>query len=62
MVVPRLTPWLLVGIAVDGPGKSMDKDSNNNNICLIKQKGKVKALDEELYSKTQLLLLSTTCS
>ncbi|XP_062380845.1 glutamine--fructose-6-phosphate aminotransferase [isomerizing] 2-like isoform X2 [Sardina pilchardus] len=35
------------GIAVDSPSKTT-KDANNN-ICLIKQKGKVKNLDEELY-------------
>ncbi|KAJ8281566.1 hypothetical protein COCON_G00040850 [Conger conger] len=35
------------GIAVDGP----QKDDNNNNMCLIKKKGKVKALDEELCKK-----------
>ncbi|XP_031443259.1 glutamine--fructose-6-phosphate aminotransferase [isomerizing] 2-like isoform X1 [Clupea harengus] len=38
------------GIAVDAPGKGTGKDRDaNNNICLIKKKGKVKALDEELY-------------
>uniref|UniRef100_A0A7N8X0N1 glutamine--fructose-6-phosphate transaminase (isomerizing) n=1 Tax=Mastacembelus armatus TaxID=205130 RepID=A0A7N8X0N1_9TELE len=37
------------GIAVDGPSKNTD--INSNNICLIKKKGKVKALDEELYIK-----------
>lgn len=43
------------GIAVDGTGKD-DKES----ICLFKKKGKVKALDEELYSEScrrRLLLL-----
>ncbi|KAG5853409.1 hypothetical protein ANANG_G00072990 [Anguilla anguilla] len=37
------------GIAVDGPQKEAKDD--NNNMCLIKKKGKVKALDEELYKK-----------
>lgn len=37
----------------------MERDSNNN-ICLIKKKGKVKALDEELYSKTDLVLITFT--
>ncbi|XP_015204903.1 glutamine--fructose-6-phosphate aminotransferase [isomerizing] 2 [Lepisosteus oculatus] len=35
------------GIAVDGPYKDM----KDGHICLIKQRGKVKALDEELYKK-----------
>lgn len=39
----------LAGVAVDGPNKTTT-DSNNNTICLIKKKGKVKALHEELYS------------
>ncbi|KAM4586678.1 glutamine--fructose-6-phosphate aminotransferase [isomerizing] 2 [Fundulus diaphanus] len=38
------------GIAVDGPKKTTH-DLNNNSICLIKKKGKVKALDEEIYKK-----------
>ncbi|XP_040029621.2 glutamine--fructose-6-phosphate aminotransferase [isomerizing] 2 [Gasterosteus aculeatus] len=38
------------GIAVDGPKKT----SNDNTICIIKTKGKVKALDEELYKKDSL--------
>uniref|UniRef100_A0A8C9T2R3 glutamine--fructose-6-phosphate transaminase (isomerizing) n=1 Tax=Scleropages formosus TaxID=113540 RepID=A0A8C9T2R3_SCLFO len=37
------------GVAVDGHSKDLKDD--NNNICLIKKKGKVKALDEELYKK-----------
>ncbi|KAG5263303.1 hypothetical protein AALO_G00263400 [Alosa alosa] len=37
------------GIAVDSPGKTTNKDANSN-ICLIKKKGKVKALDEALYN------------
>uniref|UniRef100_UPI0037E991FB glutamine--fructose-6-phosphate aminotransferase [isomerizing] 2 n=1 Tax=Semicossyphus pulcher TaxID=241346 RepID=UPI0037E991FB len=41
------------GIAVDGPGKTTT-DINGNTICLIKKKGKVKALDEELYKKDSL--------
>ncbi|KAJ8254637.1 hypothetical protein GJAV_G00195310 [Gymnothorax javanicus] len=48
------------GIAVDGPQDDTQKDSNNNNsICLIKKKGKVKALDEELYKKDCLDLEAT---
>ncbi|KAL2077254.1 hypothetical protein ACEWY4_026758 [Coilia grayii] len=39
------------GIAVDGMAKSKANDPNNNSICLIKQKGKVKALDEELHKR-----------
>uniref|UniRef100_A0AAQ4RI07 glutamine--fructose-6-phosphate transaminase (isomerizing) n=1 Tax=Gasterosteus aculeatus aculeatus TaxID=481459 RepID=A0AAQ4RI07_GASAC len=38
------------GIAVDGPKKT----GNDNTICIIKTKGKVKALDEELYKKDSL--------
>ncbi|XP_015256771.1 PREDICTED: glutamine--fructose-6-phosphate aminotransferase [isomerizing] 2-like [Cyprinodon variegatus] len=38
------------GVAVDGPNKTT-QDLNNNSICLIKKKGKVKALDEEIYQK-----------
>uniref|UniRef100_A0A3B4B6H2 glutamine--fructose-6-phosphate transaminase (isomerizing) n=1 Tax=Periophthalmus magnuspinnatus TaxID=409849 RepID=A0A3B4B6H2_9GOBI len=41
-----------VGVAVDGPNKSTD--INGNSMCLIKKKGKVKALDEELYKKDSL--------
>ncbi|CAJ1058592.1 glutamine--fructose-6-phosphate aminotransferase 2 [Cheilinus undulatus] [Xyrichtys novacula] len=43
------------GIAVDGPKKATT-DINGNTICLIKKKGKVKALDEELYKKDSLNL------
>lgn len=38
------------GIAVDGPNKNTS-ELNGTGICLIKKKGKVKALDEELYSE-----------
>ncbi|XP_066573046.1 glutamine--fructose-6-phosphate aminotransferase [isomerizing] 2 isoform X2 [Amia ocellicauda] len=38
------------GIAVDGQGK----DVKDCSICLIKKKGKVKALDEELYKQDTL--------
>lgn len=41
--------WPFAGIAVDGPNKS-SSDIYSNSICLIKKMGKVKALDEELYS------------
>lgn len=34
---------------MDGPNKTTD--INGNTICLIKKRGKVKALDEELYSE-----------
>ena len=36
---------------MDGPNKSTT-DINDNTICLVKKKGKVKALDEELYSES----------
>uniref|UniRef100_A0A8C6UQD8 glutamine--fructose-6-phosphate transaminase (isomerizing) n=1 Tax=Neogobius melanostomus TaxID=47308 RepID=A0A8C6UQD8_9GOBI len=42
------------GVAVDGPSKSTD--INGHAIHLIKKKGKVKALDEELYKKDSLNL------
>ncbi|XP_068570736.1 glutamine--fructose-6-phosphate aminotransferase [isomerizing] 2 [Cebidichthys violaceus] len=42
------------GIAVDGPKKTATDNNNNNTICIIKTKGKVKALDEELYKKDSL--------
>ncbi|XP_031713583.1 glutamine--fructose-6-phosphate aminotransferase [isomerizing] 2 [Anarrhichthys ocellatus] len=41
------------GIAVDGPKKTAT-DNNNDSVCIIKTKGKVKALDEELYKKDSL--------
>lgn len=40
----------LTGIAVDGPSK-ISNNITGNQICLIKKTGKVKALDEELYSE-----------
>lgn len=43
------------GIAVDGPNKNTS-ELNGTSICLIKKKGKVKALDEELYSEWHVLL------
>ncbi|KAM9741381.1 glutamine--fructose-6-phosphate aminotransferase [isomerizing] 2 isoform 1-T1 [Menidia menidia] len=49
------------GIAVDGPKKTTT-DLNNNTICLIKKKGKVKALDEELYKKDSLDLDAELCT
>ncbi|KAL0974015.1 hypothetical protein UPYG_G00214270 [Umbra pygmaea] len=39
------------GIAVDGDKKTEMDKNNNQKIVLIKKKGKVKALDEELYKK-----------
>ncbi|XP_054890035.1 glutamine--fructose-6-phosphate aminotransferase [isomerizing] 2 [Poeciliopsis prolifica] len=41
------------GVAVDGPTKTTT-DFNNNSICLIKKKGKVKALEEEIYQKDRV--------
>ncbi|KAG8004086.1 Glutamine--fructose-6-phosphate aminotransferase [isomerizing] 2, partial [Nibea albiflora] len=49
------------GIAVDGPTKKTT-DINGSNICLIKKKGKVKALDEELYKKDSLDLDEELCT
>lgn len=45
-----LTLCPLTGIAVDGPCKKTN-NVNGSSICLIKKTGKVKALDEELYSE-----------
>uniref|UniRef100_A0A3Q3LJF8 glutamine--fructose-6-phosphate transaminase (isomerizing) n=1 Tax=Labrus bergylta TaxID=56723 RepID=A0A3Q3LJF8_9LABR len=49
------------GIAVDGPNKTTT-DSIKNAICLIKKKGKVKNLDEELYKKDSLDLDEQLCT
>ncbi|KAM7389671.1 hypothetical protein PAMP_023634 [Pampus punctatissimus] len=49
------------GIAVDGPSKTTT-DITSNTICLIKKKGKVKALDEELYKKDSLDLDEKLCT
>ncbi|XP_037531802.1 glutamine--fructose-6-phosphate aminotransferase [isomerizing] 2 [Nematolebias whitei] len=48
------------GVAVDGPKKT--SDDLNNSICLIKKKGKVKALDEEIYQKDLLDLDEELCT
>ncbi|XP_008418356.1 glutamine--fructose-6-phosphate aminotransferase [isomerizing] 2 [Poecilia reticulata] len=42
------------GVAVDGPTKTTTDLNNNNSICLIKKKGKVKALEEEIYQKDRV--------
>ncbi|TKS72432.1 Glutamine--fructose-6-phosphate aminotransferase [isomerizing] 2 [Collichthys lucidus] len=49
------------GVAVDGPSKTTT-DINGSTICLIKKKGKVKALDEELYEKDSLDLDEELCT
>uniref|UniRef100_A0A671WJQ6 glutamine--fructose-6-phosphate transaminase (isomerizing) n=1 Tax=Sparus aurata TaxID=8175 RepID=A0A671WJQ6_SPAAU len=49
------------GIAVDGPTKTTT-DMSGNTICLFKKKGKVKALDEELYKKDSLDLDEELCT
>ncbi len=38
------------GVGIDG-GNSKEWEANSKNIQLIKQTGKVKALDEEIHSK-----------
>ncbi|KAK1159412.1 glutamine--fructose-6-phosphate aminotransferase [isomerizing] 2-like isoform X1 [Acipenser oxyrinchus oxyrinchus] len=38
------------GVAVDGP----DSNEKNSSICLVKKRGKVKALDEELYKQDSM--------
>lgn len=40
----------LLGVGIDG-GNSKDWETNSRSIQLIKQRGKVKALDEEINSK-----------
>lgn len=44
---------VLIGVGIDG-GNTKDWESNAKNIQLIKQSGKVKALDEEIHSKLSL--------
>jgi len=61
-VVYHLSDFLYIffwsGVAVDGPGKD-----HTANISLYKKTGKVKALDEEIYSMLtcQSYLLSLKC-
>lgn len=45
-----------LGVGIDG-GNSKDWEVNARSIQLIKQRGKVKALDEEIHSKLRLLLV-----
>uniref|UniRef100_A0A3Q1HTS9 glutamine--fructose-6-phosphate transaminase (isomerizing) n=1 Tax=Anabas testudineus TaxID=64144 RepID=A0A3Q1HTS9_ANATE len=49
------------GVAVDCPKKTAT-DTTDNTICLVKKKGKVKALDEELYKKYSLELDEKLCT
>ncbi|XP_045885695.1 glutamine--fructose-6-phosphate aminotransferase [isomerizing] 2 [Micropterus dolomieu] len=49
------------GIAVDGPKTTTD-GNNNNTLCLIKKKGKVKALEDELYKQDSLKLDEELCT
>lgn len=55
MVAGSLCVWCLTsttisGVAVDGPRKE-----GNGSICLFKKRGKVKALDEVLGSKSDIV-------
>lgn len=43
------------GVGIDG-GNSKDWESNAKSIHLIKQRGKVKALDEEIHSEQRGLI------
>lgn len=45
-----MTDSSLAGVGIDG-GNSKDWETNARSIQLIKQRGKVKALDEEIHSK-----------
>lgn len=42
-----------LGVGIDG-GNGKDWESNAKSIKLIKQRGKVKALDEEIHSELKL--------
>lgn len=46
--------FVLLGVGIDG-GNGKDWESNAKSIQLIKQRGKVKALDEEINSKLRLI-------
>lgn len=45
--------FTLLGVGIDG-GNGKDWESNAKSIKLIKQRGKVKALDEEIHSELKL--------
>lgn len=45
-------PCCVVGVGIDG-GNDKDWEANAGKITLIKKKGKVKALDEEVNSKSR---------
>lgn len=51
-----LTESSLTGVGIDG-GNSKDWETNARSIQLIKQRGKVKALDEEIHSKSQVCFI-----
>lgn len=48
------------GVGIDG-GNSKDWESNAKSIQLIKQRGKVKVLDEEIHSMMMLFISEWTC-
>lgn len=43
------------GVGIDG-GNSKDWENNAKTIHLIKQRGKVKVLDEEIHSETMVFI------
>lgn len=45
-----------LGVGIDG-GNGKDWESNAKSINLIKQSGKVKALDEEIHSKQRSVII-----
>lgn len=45
----------MLGVGIDG-GNGKEWESNAKSIQLIKQRGKVKALDEEIHSKLSKLM------
>lgn len=58
--LPATLPFLpccVVGVGIDG-GNDKDWEANAGKITLIKKKGKVKALDEEVNSKSRFSSLS----
>lgn len=48
---------MLLGVGIDG-GNGKEWESNAKSIQLIKQRGKVKALDEEIHSKLRWSFLT----
>lgn len=54
MCVTVHTAFSVLGVGIDG-GNDKDWEANASKITLIKKKGKVKALDEEVNSKYSVI-------